>query len=60
VAVQDRRNIKLSRKIGENSQVVVGKFLAVVGWFLAVIERRPIAGKPSDKYTIDDIVVRYM
>jgi hypothetical protein len=44
--------------IGE-SPAVVGKRPAVVGRFLAVIDKLPVVGKQSDKYTINDILVRY-
>jgi hypothetical protein len=58
---------KLSREIVEKSLAVVGKPLAVVdkslatvGRFLAAIGKLPVAGKLSNKYAINDILVRYI
>jgi hypothetical protein len=39
---------------------VIGRCLIAVGMFSVAIGRRPIAGKQSDKYTPNDILVRYI
>jgi hypothetical protein len=61
-AVIDKYSASVGKRpvaIGE-SPAVAGKRSAVVGKFPAVIGKLPVAEQQSDKYTINDILVRYI